>query len=265
MDPEPEGFRSSTETTTSLHAWTDGENISLIHRNHAEIATRKGWKYRYLWHGLSYTTVILLTSLISIFISMKGYTRSDCSCSLDATSHTGSLQADLVMVNSTPDEPVENALSNEMKLQKAWDTLAERSDGVTVVVPEKLEQERGILPESPKVTRNGVSGYLVTLDSMHQANCVDAAWRRLWFNHEDDKLHGPMANHNISDQWYKDHITHCLKILKQSILCKMNVDMVMGYIQWNKSDPNDFIHFEKNHICKNYTKVLGWIKNKEEP
>lgn len=76
------------------------------------------------------------------------------------------------MVNSTPDEPVENALSNEMKLQKAWDTLAERSDGVTVVVPEKLEQERGILPESPKVTRNGVSGYLVTLDSMHQANCV---------------------------------------------------------------------------------------------
>lgn len=85
MDPEPEGFRSSTETTTSLHAWTDGENISLIHRNHAEIATRKGWKYRYLWHGLSYTTVILLTSLISIFISMKGYTRSDCSCSLDAT------------------------------------------------------------------------------------------------------------------------------------------------------------------------------------
>lgn len=206
------------------------------------------------------------------------------------------------MVNSTPDEPVENALSNEMKLQKAWDTLAERSDGVTVVVPEKLEQERGILPESPKVTRNGVSGYLVTLDSMHQANCVvifldSHHYDQSNTNWKHRMLRGVvfgsiMKTINYMGQWRitisqisgtkiisvgtifalkqmpawpNFSLAHCLKILKQSILCKMNVDMVMGYIQWNKSDPNDFIHFEKNHICKNYTKVLGWIKNKEEP
>ncbi|KAJ6194084.1 hypothetical protein J3E72DRAFT_271532 [Bipolaris maydis] len=161
---------------------------------------------------------------------------------------SGDLQSDLVMVNSASDATVKKASLNEIELQKAWDALAERSDGATVIVPETFGRERGILPESPRVTRNGVSGFLVTLDSMHQAHCVDAAWRRLWFNHEDDKLNGPMAKYNISDQWYKDHITHCLKILKQSILCKMNIDMVMGYIQWNRSNPDDFIHFEKNHI-----------------
>ncbi|KAI1676341.1 DUF3328 domain containing protein [Pyrenophora tritici-repentis] len=165
------------------------------------------------------------------------------------------------MADLASDTKVEKAFLHEGELQKAWNALAERSDGATVVVPEKFGYERGILPESPRVTRNGISGFLVTLDSMHQAHCVDAAWRRLWFNHEDDKLNGPMAKANISDEWYKNHITHCLKILKQSVLCKMNMDMAMGYIQWNKSSPDDFIHFEKNYLCKNYTDVLGWIKN----
>lgn len=44
----------------------------------------------------------------------------------------------------------------------------------------------------------------------------------------------------------------------------MNMDMVMGYMQLDGSGPSDFIHFEKNHICKNYTDVLGWIKNEDE-
>ena len=75
-------------------------------------------------------------------------------------------------------------LLDEAELQKAWDTLAEQPDGVTVVVTEDFGYERGLLPESPRVTRNGTSGFLVTLDSMHQAHCVVS---RSYLHHKHQK------------------------------------------------------------------------------
>ena len=84
MDPEIEECRSSTETLNASRTSGHDEKSSLMHLGDVERA-RRSRKCGYMWYGLSYLAVILVTALVFTLISAKAHIGSECSCSQDAT------------------------------------------------------------------------------------------------------------------------------------------------------------------------------------
>lgn len=63
------------------------------------------------------------------------------------------------------------------------------------------------------------------------------------------------------------HVTHCLDILRQQLMCTVDV-AVFGQV-WYKADegstPAAFVDFNTNHKCRNYDAVRKWAEARQLP
>jgi len=62
----------------------------------------------------------------------------------------------------------------------------------------------------------------------------------------------------------KSHIAHCLDILRQQLMCTVDIG-VLGQVWWDPSFPKPFVDFNTQHVCRNFEDVREWAEKRQLP
>jgi hypothetical protein len=72
---------------------------------------------------------------------------------------------------------------------------------------------------------------------------------------------GPFAN---EEPIVKVHITHCLDILRQQLMCTVDTG-VLGQVWVYPGHPEPFVDFNTKHTCKNFDAIRAWAEVRQLP
>ena len=66
------------------------------------------------------------------------------------------------------------------------------------------------------------------------------------------------------DYVVKYHVSHCLDILRQQLMCQPDTGM-LGQVWWDKESPKAFVDFNTVHKCKDYEGIRRWAEERQLP
>ncbi|KAF2178994.1 hypothetical protein K469DRAFT_674598 [Zopfia rhizophila CBS 207.26] len=146
----------------------------------------------------------------------------------------------------------------------AWDALG--INYRSVVIPASEAERTGLRPDQVKVSQYYGGGYPANVEGLHHLHCLDLLRRALWWNYEYylELKEGAFTN---SEYIVRHHVTHCLDIIRQQLMCKVDVG-VLGQV-WYQPDkdgnPLPFVDFNTKHKCRDYDTVRKWAEAHQLP
>ncbi|PYH46214.1 oxidase ustYa family protein [Aspergillus saccharolyticus JOP 1030-1] len=99
----------------------------------------------------------------------------------------------------------------------------------------------------------GSDAYIGRLDVFHQIHCLDWLRREAYFDHYYGKKWPPGTR---PSDMHRTHISHCIYLLLQNLMCNANVDIYTHY--WADAQLNAFPDFSVNHQCRDFDAILRW-------
>jgi Mycotoxin biosynthesis protein UstYa len=100
----------------------------------------------------------------------------------------------------------------------------------------------------------GNEAFAGRIDVFHQIHCLDAIRRDVHWDYYYDDMYPKGRNH--SGSLHKLHLSHCIYLLLQNIMCNANVDVYTH--TWNDAVPYPFADFNINHQCRDFDAILEW-------
>lgn len=147
------------------------------------------------------------------------------------------------------------------EVDDAWDSL-----GVNYrpsVVPEVYSESSGIQPRQVRVSPKYGGGFVANVEGLHHLHCLNLLRQSTYFNYEHYKKQGTGAFKN-EDRILRTHITHCMDILRQQLMCTVDVGL-LGQIWWDKEYPQAFPDFNTQHVCRDFEAVRRWAEENQAP
>jgi len=150
------------------------------------------------------------------------------------------------------------------EVDAAWESLG--VDYRSVAIPPDQAAQSGILPDQVKVSQKYGGGFIANVEGLHQLHCLNLLRKSLYYNF--DYYHalgkGPFAN---SDYVLRYHVTHCLDIVRQQLMCSIDIG-VLGQV-WFQPPPSPFaepyVDFNTRHKCRNFDAVRAWAEAHQIP
>ncbi|KAE8352700.1 hypothetical protein BDV28DRAFT_165360 [Aspergillus coremiiformis] len=140
------------------------------------------------------------------------------------------------------------------EVDTAWNRLANikpivigRDDVV------KLGRDPAQAAKWPESFGFGPEAYIGRLDIFHQIHCLDWLRREAHFDHYFGKKWPPGTP---PSELHRTHVSHCIYILLQNLMCNANVDIYTHY--WADAQLNAFPDFNVNHKCRDFDSILKW-------
>lgn len=140
------------------------------------------------------------------------------------------------------------------EVDDAWERITNvRPIPVTREDVLKLGKEPEQFAKFPESFGFGPEAYMGRLDIFHVIHCVDQVRREAYFDHYYGKHWGTRAN---ASELHKTHISHCVHIILQNIMCSPNLDVYLHF--WADANPSAFPDFNVNHKCFDFERLLKW-------
>lgn len=117
-----------------------------------------------------------------------------------------------------------------------------------------LGKSPGVAAKWPESFGFGSDAYIGRLDVFHQVHCLDAVRREAYFEHYYGSKYP--GGYNTTSEMHKLHLSHCIYLLLQNIMCSANVDVYTHF--WIDTTLNMFPDFNINHKCRSFDAILDW-------
>ncbi|PWY91613.1 hypothetical protein BO94DRAFT_489481 [Aspergillus sclerotioniger CBS 115572] len=136
----------------------------------------------------------------------------------------------------------------------AWNRLANINPiAITRNDVIKLGRDPAQAAKWPESFGFGPDAYIGRLDIFHQIHCLDWLRRETYFDHYYGKKWPPGTP---PSDMHRTHISHCIYILLQNLMCNANVDIYTHF--WADAQLNAFPDFSVNHKCRDFEAILAW-------
>ncbi|KAF1979261.1 hypothetical protein BU23DRAFT_576903 [Bimuria novae-zelandiae CBS 107.79] len=150
------------------------------------------------------------------------------------------------------------------EVDAAWEAL-----GVgyrPIVVPLEEAAKSGLQPHQVQVESVYGGGFLANVEVLHHLHCLNILRKSLAWNYAyyHAQGHPPFSN---SDDIIRVHVTHCLDILRQQLMCVPDVG-VLGQVWWKSEEmaqPTPFVEFNTEHRCRDFEGVRAWAERHQLP
>lgn len=158
---------------------------------------------------------------------------------------------DATLLNTYP--PIIYRQEPSIEIDRPWPALYDtRPIGLTCEQALAIGKDPAEAVQIPPSWGLGNDSYFGRVDAFHQMHCLDALRRETHFDHYYGvKYPGGL---NITTQMHRLHLSHCLWLLAQSIMCSANTDMYTHL--WTDTMDHAFPDFNIEHKCKNYDDLL---------
>ncbi|OCL09382.1 hypothetical protein AOQ84DRAFT_291351 [Glonium stellatum] len=150
------------------------------------------------------------------------------------------------------------------EVDAAWGSLG--VDYRSVAIPPDQAARSGILPDQVKISQKYGGGFIANVEGLHQLHCLNLLRKALYYNF--DHYHalgkGPFGN---SDYVLRYHVTHCLDIIRQQLMCTVDIG-VLGQVWFQPpSSPfaEPYVDFNTRHKCRNFDAVRAWAEAHQIP
>ncbi|THC95118.1 hypothetical protein EYZ11_005402 [Aspergillus tanneri] len=100
----------------------------------------------------------------------------------------------------------------------------------------------------------GPEVYAGRIDVFHQLHCLDALRREAYFDHYYGQKYP--GGFNDTDQHHRYHLSHCIYMLLQNILCNANTDIYTHF--WTDAVEHPWPDFNIPHKCRDFSAILDW-------
>jgi len=147
------------------------------------------------------------------------------------------------------------------EVDAAWESLG--VDYRSAWVPAEQAARSGLSPDQVKIKDKYGGGYPANVEGLHHLHCLNLLRKSLHYNFEYYHALGKGAFQN-DDLILKTHITHCLDILRQQLMCSVDMGM-LGQVWWDRKEPKPFVDFNTKHVCRNFEAVRQWAEEKQLP
>jgi hypothetical protein len=139
------------------------------------------------------------------------------------------------------------------EVDEAWARIADlRPIAITKEDVVKLGKDPEEAVKWPLSFGFGPESYIGRVDVFHQIHCLDALRREAHYHYYyGDKW----PDHNTSEL-HKVHLSHCIYILLQNLMCQSNVG-VYTHI-WVDASYNAFPDFSAYQQCRDFDAILAW-------
>ncbi|RAL17387.1 oxidase ustYa family protein [Aspergillus homomorphus CBS 101889] len=140
------------------------------------------------------------------------------------------------------------------EVDAAWNRLA-NINPITISRDDvvKLGRDPEQAAKWPESFGFGSEAYIGRIDVFHQIHCLDWLRREAYFDHYYGKKWPPGTP---PSDMHRTHISHCIYLLLQNLMCTANVDIYTHY--WADAQLNAFPDFSVNHQCRDFDAVLRW-------
>ncbi|MCJ1380834.1 hypothetical protein MMC17_003943 [Xylographa soralifera] len=147
------------------------------------------------------------------------------------------------------------------EVDAAWKSLG--VDYRSAIVPADLADQAGLSPDHVQVSEKYGGGFPANVEGLHHLHCLNLLRQGLYYNYEYYHSRGEDAFKN-SDEILRFHVSHCLDILRQQLMCTVDI-AVLGQVWWDKSSPKAYPDFNTRHKCRNFDAVRQWAKERQAP
>ncbi|KZM23738.1 uncharacterized protein EKO05_0005702 [Ascochyta rabiei] len=149
------------------------------------------------------------------------------------------------------------------EVDAAWKSLG--ADFSAVRIPASEAALSNIRLDQVKIKEKYGGGYPANVEGLHHLHCLNLLRKSLPWNIKYYKAMGmgPFAN---DDHILKSHVTHCLDIIRQQLMCNVDVG-VLGQVWYQPpdSDIEPFVDFNTIHTCRNFEAVRDWAEKHQLP
>ena len=104
----------------------------------------------------------------------------------------------------------------------------------------------------------GPEAYIGRIDVFHQIHCLNRLRMHLHGNYDYY-----YANKKENDKYHELHVSHCVYMLLQNLMCTANVDVYTH--TWLDAQKNTYLDFSMNHKCRDFDAVLKWHDENSVP
>lgn len=127
---------------------------------------------------------------------------------------------------------------------------------VTTSDVEKLGKNAEKTARYPSSFGLGPDAHIAQMDIVHQIHCLDSLRRAIHYDYYFKDEYGPRHNATNPPLGFKIHISHCIHILLQNLMCNANLD-VLTY-NWYKDEFPPFVDFSINRQCRDFEAIMDW-------
>ncbi|KAG9233624.1 hypothetical protein BJ875DRAFT_463674 [Amylocarpus encephaloides] len=147
------------------------------------------------------------------------------------------------------------------EVDEAWQSLG--VDYKSVVIPSDQAALSGFTEDHTQIRPEHGGGYPANVEGLHHLRCLNLLRQGLYYNYDyyQEKQESAFLN---GEPILRLHITHCLDILRQQLMCTVDFG-VLGRVWWNKKDPTAFPDFNTKHKCLNFEDVKNWAFEHQTP
>ncbi|KAI9036331.1 oxidase ustYa family protein [Aspergillus affinis] len=96
--------------------------------------------------------------------------------------------------------------------------------------------------------------YAGRIDVFHQLHCLDALRQEAYFEHYYHNTYP--GGYNQTTKKHRAHLSHCIHIILQNILCHANTD-ILTHI-WTDAVDHPWPDFNIPHRCRDYRALMDW-------
>ncbi|KAF2463585.1 uncharacterized protein BDR25DRAFT_337742 [Lindgomyces ingoldianus] len=150
------------------------------------------------------------------------------------------------------------------EVDAAWSALG--VDYRSLIVPASEAERTGLRHDQVQVSDYYGGGFPANVEGLHHLHCLNLLRKALHWNYDyyRDQKEGAFSN---SEYVVRYHVTHCLDILRQQLMCVVDVG-VLGQVWYQpegEGKPSPFTDFNTNHQCRDYEAVRMWAEAHQLP
>lgn len=212
-------------------------------------------------------TLVCLAFAAGTFVQSLPFFNKDALCAAHTVQYEPPLLADVSIKYSTIDYNGsflhENIYRRDAspEVDAAWEKLGVNYRGIQV--PEEQAEAAGISKGHVKINKKYGGGYPANVEGLHHLHCLNLLRQTSKYNFDYYKALGEGAFKN-NDMIVKLHVTHCLDIIRQQLMCRADVG-VFGQVWTQPESPKAFVDFNTKHKCVNYDAIRQWAEEHQLP
>ncbi|KAH8821828.1 hypothetical protein F5884DRAFT_769163 [Xylogone sp. PMI_703] len=147
------------------------------------------------------------------------------------------------------------------EVDKAWESLGV-DYRAAIISPEKARGSY-LSPDQVQISDKYGGGWVANVEGLHHLHCLNLLRKSLYYNYDYYHNLGKGAFKN-SDDIVRFHVSHCLDILRQQLMCTVDIGM-LGQVWWNRTRPHAYPDFNTQHTCRNFEAVRKWAEDHQAP
>ncbi|TQS34564.1 hypothetical protein Golomagni_05046 [Golovinomyces magnicellulatus] len=149
------------------------------------------------------------------------------------------------------------------EVDAAWESLGVNSNQKdrALAVPEGQATKAGFRSSQVQINPKYGGGYPANVEGLHHLHCLNLVRQALYYNVNYYRALGTGAFAN-NDFIVQHHVSHCLDILRQQLMCTPNTSL-LGQVWWDRKAPKAFVDFNTEHKCRNFEAIRAWAEERQ--